>query len=301
MIRRIIKVFLASPGDLVAERRAAKAIVEEENKNHAYTLGYQIDLVGWEDTVAQARRAQAAINVELNQCDYFVGMMYKKWGSLPGKDDHPYTSGFEEEFRISAARRLKTGKPEMSLIFKKLSADQLADKGPDLTKVVKFREEIRDSKEYTYQEFEDDLRDFETKFRAIIAKFLAAQIDMDRAAENLDPAKAAQPLSSAAEPEVSEEAPRTATIADTLETMVARLGDEAETTPVTVARFRLVATTLHEDGNDELILGNHDANLVFKHLADANLTEQEVFGLVRWASRDAIGDGPALAVAIKIA
>lgn len=280
MLRRIIKVFLASPGDLVDERRAAKAIVEEENKNHAFKTGYQIDLVGWEDTVAQARRAQAAINVELNQCDYFVGMMYKKWGSLPGKKGHPYTSGFEEEFRISDERRLRTGKPEMSLIFKKLSPDQLADQGPDLTKVVRLRKEIQESKEYTYQEF-DELRDFETKFRAIVAKFLSDQIEIDRAAETTELAKSTQPIASSEDSEMSEEGLRTATISETLKTVAAQLSKEVETTPVTVARFRLVATTLHEDGNDELILGNHDANLIFKHLRAEELTEQEVYGLIR--------------------
>ncbi|MCZ7859760.1 DUF4062 domain-containing protein [Agrobacterium salinitolerans] len=279
MLRRIIKVFLASPGDLGDERRAAKAIVEEENKNHAFNAGYQIDLVGWEDTVAQARRAQAAINAELNQCDYFVGMMYKKWGSAPGKEDHPYTSGFEEEFRTSHKRRMQTGKPEMSLIFKKLSSDQLADQGPDLAKVVKLKKEIQETKEYTYQEF-DDLRDFEAKFRAIVAKFLSNQMEIDRAAQTTELGKSTQPIVTNEDLETSEEASRTATMADTLNTVVAQL-NKVETTPVNVARFRLVATTLHEDGNDELTLGNHDANLIFKHLRVEKLTEQEVYGLIR--------------------
>lgn len=52
MYRKIIKVFLGSPGDLEMERKAAKVIVDEENANHANKLGYHIDLVGWEDTVA---------------------------------------------------------------------------------------------------------------------------------------------------------------------------------------------------------------------------------------------------------
>jgi len=52
MYRKIIKVFLGSPGDLEAERKAAKAIVDEENANHANLLNYHIELVGWEDTVS---------------------------------------------------------------------------------------------------------------------------------------------------------------------------------------------------------------------------------------------------------
>lgn len=45
--RKIIKVFLSSPGDLEVERRAAKFIVNEENANHANVLGFHIHLVGW--------------------------------------------------------------------------------------------------------------------------------------------------------------------------------------------------------------------------------------------------------------
>jgi hypothetical protein len=42
--RKIIKVFLASPGDLQDERRAAKAVVEEFNKLWADNLGYHVEL-----------------------------------------------------------------------------------------------------------------------------------------------------------------------------------------------------------------------------------------------------------------
>ena len=47
--RSIIKVFLASPGDLDEERKIAKAIVDEFNGNWADHLKYQVELVGWED------------------------------------------------------------------------------------------------------------------------------------------------------------------------------------------------------------------------------------------------------------
>lgn len=82
--RTIIKIFLASPGDLQDERRAAKRIVDEENANHAIKQGYQFELVGWEDTVAQQGRAQETINRDLDQCNFFVGALWKRWGSPPG-------------------------------------------------------------------------------------------------------------------------------------------------------------------------------------------------------------------------
>ena len=51
--RKIVKVFLASPGDLENERRTAKKVVDEFNSLWADDTGYQVELVGWEDTVSK--------------------------------------------------------------------------------------------------------------------------------------------------------------------------------------------------------------------------------------------------------
>lgn len=82
--RNIVRIFLASPGDLKDERLVAKAVVEEFNHNNADFLDYQVELLGWEDTVTQQGRAQSTINRDLLKCDLFVGML--------GSDgEHPLT------------------------------------------------------------------------------------------------------------------------------------------------------------------------------------------------------------------
>jgi len=50
--RKLLKVFLASPGDLGEERKIAKAVVDEFNALLAENFGYHVELVGWEDTVS---------------------------------------------------------------------------------------------------------------------------------------------------------------------------------------------------------------------------------------------------------
>jgi hypothetical protein len=50
--RKIIRAFLASPGDLQEERKAIREAVDEFNESWANELGYQVELVGWEETVA---------------------------------------------------------------------------------------------------------------------------------------------------------------------------------------------------------------------------------------------------------
>jgi hypothetical protein len=63
--RRILKVFLASPGDLKDERRTANNCVNRVNSQWFNYLGYHIELVGWEDTISGFGRPQAVINRDL--------------------------------------------------------------------------------------------------------------------------------------------------------------------------------------------------------------------------------------------
>lgn len=82
--RRFFKVFLASPSDLADERMAAKRVVDEFNGQLAEKLGYQAELVGWEDTLPGMGRPQALINRDLDGCDLFVGMLWKRRLTTPG-------------------------------------------------------------------------------------------------------------------------------------------------------------------------------------------------------------------------
>src|SRR6267143_7101831 len=168
--RRIVRVFLASPGDLQEERKAAKLVVDEFNSIFAGEMGYQIELVGWEDTISATGRPQAIINRELERCEIFVGLMWKRWGTPP---DHggKYSSGFEEEFRRSFERRRNGGRPEMSLLFKEVDAEFVWDPGEDLKKVLTFKKELVEGKEILFEQFRE-LRDFESKFRRCVSSYV---------------------------------------------------------------------------------------------------------------------------------
>jgi len=285
MYRKIIKVFLGSPGDLEEERKAAKVIVDEENANHANALGYQIDLVGWEDTVSQRRRAQDAINVDLDQCEYFVGLMWKKWGTPPGTNGHPYSSGFEEEYRRSVERHEKSGKPEISLLFKDIPKDDLSDVGKQLEKVLAFQKEINEEKKQYYQKFHD-LRDFEQRFRAIIAKILKDQQLEDSRSEAQEPQ---QPRQKDERRKDQQSADKQSQMFDSgamgfIEDFVAKEhdGDNAYSA-AEVARFRLFACSVSQSGNDIIQLGTHDANLIYRDLRGVEFSTRELSGLISTA------------------
>ena len=269
---------MASPGDLEAERRAAKIIVDEENINHANAAGYHLDLVGWEDTVSQRRRAQEAINQELDQCEYFVGLMWKKWGSPPGPQGHPYSSGFEEEYRRSGERFDQTGKPEISLLFKHVEKEDLADPGSQLRKVIEFQETVSAEKNQLYQKF-TDIRDFEQRFRSIIAKFLRDQRDEDLDLTLGETSKDA-PLGNQ-EPQTSGETEIVEFFDIAVETFLTNfLRSGREFTASDVARFRLLSTVVSKPGNDQSSIGTHDANLLYLQREESTLSDMEARGII---------------------
>src|SRR5689334_340092 len=100
----LIKVFIASPGDLQPERWGTRKVVEEINHTSGRDAGVYIDLLGWEDTLPGVGRPQGIINEDVDKCDLFIGLLWKRWGTPPGEE---YSSGFEEEF-IRALQRNQT-------------------------------------------------------------------------------------------------------------------------------------------------------------------------------------------------
>jgi len=279
--RNIIKVFLASPGDLVEERKAAKQIVDEENANHATEAGYQFELVGWEDTVAQHGRAQAIINRELDQCSYFVGMLWKRWGSPPGPDDE-FSSGFEEEYKRSQARFLEFGVPNISVLFKEISDGDKRDAGPQLSKVLDFKRKFTDEFRGAYQTF-GSLREFEQRFRSILAHTLSRQKEEDAKDESEEQSKSRSGESSEiVRPVSNDETFFSAQALSFLNDLISRPSDAdtSEYTSEGAARFRLIGSTLRRSGNDQDTLGAHDANLIFRELADSELGAEERRGLL---------------------
>ena len=265
--RKVLHVFLASPGDLQEERRSVRSAVIECNDCLADTFGYHIELVGWEDTVSRFGRPQHLINEEVDRCDLFLGMIWKKWGTPPDTNG-TYSSGFEEEFERSIIRRENTETPEISLYFKHVPDDVMTDPGDDLKKVLSFRKRIITTKKILFQEFHTP-QDMERLARRCIIDYLTRLTKTEVSIELTKNTVEGFPVafeSDVGAPKNPEMSPVSAEGFSFLSSIVDKMGREGamdELTAVDVARFRLLANSISKPENQDIVMGAHDLNLLF--------------------------------------
>jgi hypothetical protein len=110
-IRRF-RIFVASPGDVQAERDALKEVVEEINRTHGNE--FMADLVRWETHVhPDLGSPQEVVNRQIGPYDIFIGIMWNRFGTPTGRAD----SGTEEEFRRAHDSWQESGRPRVLFYF----------------------------------------------------------------------------------------------------------------------------------------------------------------------------------------
>jgi tetratricopeptide (TPR) repeat protein len=168
------RIFIASPGGLREEREAFRATVYDYNETDAIQRGVLFIPTGWEDTLSGAGRPQGIINQDLTNCDYFVLVVWDRWGSPPAVSGAgAFTSGTEEEFHV-AERCLNDPNEsmlQMVILFKAVPPERRADPGEQLSKVLAFRREREIKKDYLISDFDDISR-----FQSLLRKHLAQWI-----------------------------------------------------------------------------------------------------------------------------
>ncbi|HVQ10142.1 MAG TPA: DUF4062 domain-containing protein [Allosphingosinicella sp.] len=276
---RLLRVFLASPGDLPEERIAARDAVKEVNDLVARPAGYHVDLIGWEDTISEARRPQAVINDDLDQCDLFIGMLHARWGTPPDING-TYSSGFEEEYARSRERHTQSGKPDLKLFFKTVDDARLKDVGPELQKVLDFKKAVIEEKAILFQLFDTPL-DLARMVRAAVASHIQRLIKEGTVATQDDLAQAPRASDNASTLQATDTTGESSPDADFLARLSVKLDREStEITAPEVARLRLVGASVSRSGNADPDLGVHDANLLYAELAHGAFSAREINALL---------------------
>src|SRR5262245_47028120 len=140
-----IKVFVASPGDVQAEREQLSRVVEELNRTIpelAPEKGILLELVKWETHVhpGLGRDAQDVVNRQIGAYDIFVGIMWKRFGTPTAVAE----SGTEEEFQRVYAEWEKDHKLPVMFYFCQAAPAFPRNQAEidQLKKVVTFRDEL---------------------------------------------------------------------------------------------------------------------------------------------------------------
>lgn len=141
-LKRII-VFIASPGDVASARERVRYAIKRINRLLAEKAGFLLKAIGWEDIPpGRANRAQEVINPYVDDAHIFIGILHQRFGEPTGLAD----SGTEEEFRRIEKRWHEKGlKPTIWMYFKKVPDARLADPGPQLKRVLEFKQRIKPS------------------------------------------------------------------------------------------------------------------------------------------------------------
>lgn len=168
------RIFIATPSGLHAERKAFRATVHDYNEAEAIPRGVMFIPVGWEDTLAGVGRPQGIINQDLTICDYFVLVLWDRWGTAPdlaGKSK--FTSGTEEEFfeAEDCYKDPKLAMRQLVAFFKAVEPSKLSDPGEQLSKVLEFKRALETTKRLLFTTF-DEIGGFEQQLRRHLAKWV---------------------------------------------------------------------------------------------------------------------------------
>src|SRR4051812_29113776 len=117
------RVFIASPGGLEAERHAFQDAVHRWNQMDAISRGVLFIPVGWEATLPGMGRPQSLINEDILTCDYFVLVLWDRWGSSAGNADFPTATS--EEFAVARECLQKGTLREIAAYFKAVDLRQM--------------------------------------------------------------------------------------------------------------------------------------------------------------------------------
>jgi len=188
----VLRVFMACPGDLSAERSRFPRILDTVNTLRAHATGFHLEAVGWERVVPSTGRPQDLINKELSSADLVLVLFWNHAGSPSGKGD---LTGTVEELEI-AKKMCGFGeerdafydvqRPSLFVYFRA----QTEPDTPSAQRVNEVRKSLENSKQLLYRQYSDE-NEWEILLREHLVAFLNGRRrkDIESAILTLPPEK----------------------------------------------------------------------------------------------------------------
>jgi len=165
---RLIRVFVASPGDVQEERQRFSTVVASVNKRHAIEKGILLDPWQWEiDSVPAIGRLQENINPSLDEAAVVVLMIWNRIGTPSGKAE----SGTVEEFERAVERFHRDGWPRVLVYYcnRPVPPAKNSEEIEQAMQVMKFKEKhAKDLLPATYNSADDFAQLLETHLDHVV-------------------------------------------------------------------------------------------------------------------------------------
>ncbi len=179
LIKRL-KIFLASPGNLMSDREIVRKVVDNINRDVGFREGFQAEVIGW-DTDSRPSAGEYAQEVISDQLiadiDIFIGLM----GHYFGQPTKKYGSGTEEEFELAFQSWTKSGNPKIMFYFSE-AVETVRDVQIDqLAKRNAFRKTLEDRGVYyfSYNDITAFQFDLHRHISQTIREVLESEIDLE--------------------------------------------------------------------------------------------------------------------------
>lgn len=134
---RVVRIVVASPGDVQKEREAVEAIANELNRDLAADKNMMLRVIRWETDASPGfhpRGPQALIDsvLKIADCDLLIGIFWKRFGTpVLGAG-----SGTEHEIMQAYQSWRKQGKPQIFVYFNEKSFEPVTKEEKDQSKRV---------------------------------------------------------------------------------------------------------------------------------------------------------------------
>ncbi len=140
VLKREIRIFIASPNDVLYERQMAEEIVEELNAGIANSKQLTLTAITGSHIASkiEERVEQVVLDeIDMGKIDIFVGVMWKRFGTPTG---NLYESGTEEEFHVAYNQWKVKGKPRIMFYFNTQGVMPTIIEIKQLERVLAFKE-----------------------------------------------------------------------------------------------------------------------------------------------------------------
>ncbi len=170
---KIVKIFISSPNEVANERVIIKDIISDINGVWEDCLGIKFKAINWEKIPPKfvEKSVQTTINNDLNDCDIYLGILWKYFGTPVGK----YMSGTEAEYEFAKKKKKNfldgknEGDIDIMFYFSNISYPPQDINTIQLDLVNDFKEKIRNNIIYSeYNSIEE--------FKYLIFQHLSIQL-----------------------------------------------------------------------------------------------------------------------------